>query len=108
MTWIYEVWRRIRLLGGRSALDSGLDEEIRFHIEQQTEKNRRAGMGPEDARRQAMVTFGGVERVKEDTRDEFRVTLLEDSTRDIRYGVRALWRAPGFTVVSALSIALWA
>jgi putative ABC transport system permease protein len=106
MTWIYEVWRRIRLLGGRSALDSGLDEEIRFHIEQQTEKNRRAGMGPEDARRQAMVTFGGVERVKEDTRDEFRVTLLEDSTRDIRYGVRALWRAPGFTVVSALSIAL--
>jgi putative ABC transport system permease protein len=106
MTWVHAVWQRIKLLGRRSALNRGLDEEICFHIEQQTEKNRRAGMSPDDARRQAMVTFGGVERVKEHTRDEFRAALLEDSTRDILYGTRALWRAPGFTVMSALTIAL--
>ena len=92
MTWIDEVWQRIRLLGRHSALDSGLDEEIRFPLEQQTEKNRRAGTSPEDPRRRAMVTFGGA--------------LLEDSTRDIRYGVRALRRAPGFTIVVDPLVAL--
>ena len=54
------------------AIEAGLNEEIRFHIDQQTEKNIRAGMTPAEARRQAFVRFGGVEHVKEQTRDEFR------------------------------------
>src|SRR5213593_4714994 len=106
MKWMKEGWRRICSLGRRQAMENGLDEEIRFHIDQQTEKNLRAGMTADQARRQAFVKFGAMERVKESTRDEFRPALLEDSVRDLRYAVRALRRAPGFTAVSSLTIAL--
>ena len=86
MSWITERWKWIRSIGRRHALESGLDEEIRFHIDQQTEKNRRLGMTPDSARRQALLRFGGREQVKESTRDEIRPALLEDSMRDIRHG----------------------
>ena len=87
-----ELWRRLR--HGRDA-GARARREIRFHIDQQTEKNIRAGMTPEEARRQAFVRFGGVEYLKEQTRDEFRPALLEDFLRDVRYGVRLLLRAQG-------------
>jgi putative ABC transport system permease protein len=106
MSWIRESWRRIRSLSRHRAMETGLDEEIRFHVDQQTEKNLRAGMSVGEARRQANIKFGGVERVKEDTRDEFRPALLEDAVGDLRYGVRALRRAPWFTLVSSLTLAL--
>ena len=106
MGWIAEGWRRIRSIDRRHTLESGLDEEIRFHIDQQTEKHRRAGMTPDEARRQALVKFGGLERVKESTRDEIRPAFLEDSVRDLRHGVRVLRRAPGFTVAALVTLAL--
>jgi predicted permease len=106
MRWITEGWKRIRSVGRRHALESGLDEEIRFHIDQQTEKNRRSGMSPDEARREALLRFGGLERVKEGTRDEIRPALLEDSVRDIRHGVRVLRRAPGFTAAALVTLAL--
>ena len=63
-------------------------------------------MTPAEARRKAFIKFGGVERIKEDTRDEFRPALFEDFVRDLRYGARALGRAPGFTAVATLTLAL--
>jgi putative ABC transport system permease protein len=106
MGWIREGWRRLRSLTRVDALERGLDEEIRFHIERQIDKNVRAGMTPDEARRQAYIKFGGVERIKERTRDEFRPALVQDSLLDLQYGVRALRRAPAFTVVAALTLAL--
>jgi putative ABC transport system permease protein len=103
---MHEAWNRLRGIAGRDGVEQGLSEEIRFHLDQQTEKNIRAGMDPSEARRQAMIRFGGVERVKEFTRDEFRANLLEDFFRDIRYGIRALRRTPGFTMVAVLTLAL--
>jgi len=101
-----ELWRRVRRLFTRGAVESGLDEEIAFHIEQQTQKNVRTGMTPEEARRAALVRFGGVERTRERTRDEYRPIVLDDLVRDIRYGVRSLLRAPGFAFTSILTLGL--
>src|SRR5687767_6002510 len=106
MSWIGERWYRLRSVMRRSSVEDGLDEEMRFHIDQQTEKNIHRGMTPIEARRQALVRFGGLERVKEDTRDEFRPALFEDFLRDLRYGAKTLLRAPGFTAVATLTLAL--
>ena len=98
--------RRIASIGRRTAIERGLDDEIEFHIHEQTEKNLKAGMTPEDARRHALVKFGGVQRTKESTRDQFHLGSIEDFARDVRYGFRALVRAPGFTTVAVLTLAL--
>ena len=63
-------------------------------------------MSPDEARRQALLKFGGLERVRESTRDEIRPALLEDSVRDLRHGVRVLRRAPGFTAAALVTLAL--
>ena len=63
-------------------------------------------MHPDEARRQAFVRFGGLESAKESTRDEVRPALVEDSMRDLRYGFRALWRAPAFTAAALATLAL--
>jgi putative ABC transport system permease protein len=106
MKGIIEAWKRIRSVGRRQAFERGLDEELRFHIDQQTEKLRRGGVSPEEARRQALLKFGGLTRVKESIRDEVRPALLEDSVRDLRHGFRALRRAPGFTAAALVTLAL--
>jgi predicted permease len=105
MRAVREGWRRLLSLGRRRELDSGLDEEIRFHIDHQIEKNLRAGMAPDEARRQALIRFGGVERTREGTRDQFRFRLVEDFFRDLRYGARALRRAPTFAIVATVTLA---
>ena len=101
-----EALRRIWSIATRRSIEAGLSEEIRFHIDQQTEKNIRAGMSPTEARRRALIRFGGVEHVKEQTRDEFRPAFFEDFVRDLRYGARVLRRAPGFALVAILTLGL--
>jgi putative ABC transport system permease protein len=103
---LMEAWRRVRWFSRRNELEGGLEEEIRFHIDQHTEKNLRAGMPADDARRQALIRFGGVDRAKESTRDQFRLASAEDIVRDLRYGGRTLLRAPGFTIVATLTLVL--
>jgi predicted permease len=101
-----EIWSRLRLWAGRETMEREMDEEMRFHIEQATGKNIRAGMAPEEARRTALVAFGGMERFKEESREESRPRLLEELVQDLRYGLRTLGRNSGFTIVAVLTLGL--
>ncbi len=93
-------------MSGQKDLDGRLDEEIRFHIEQQTQKNLRAGMSEEEARREARLKFGGVEAVREYTRDEFRFAWAHDFVRDLRISMRTLARTPSFAISVILTFGL--
>jgi putative ABC transport system permease protein len=106
MRSVKDGWRRLRTMTRLGSIEQGLDEEIRFHIDRQTEKNIRLGMTPDEARRAATARFGGIEMTKDRTRDEFRPARFENALRDVRYGCRALRRTAGFTTVSILTLAL--
>jgi predicted permease len=95
-----------RWFGGRGSLERRLADEMTFHVEQQAEQHERDGLEPREARRLALVSFGGVEAWREQTRDEFRLVTLEDLARDLRQAWRSLWRARAFTAISVLTLAL--
>jgi len=106
MRWIRNAFTWMRSIARSREVRRGLDEEIRFHIDQQAEKNLRAGLDTGEARRQALLTFGGIEGVKERTRDEIRPPILEESVRDVRYGFRMLRQAPAFSLAALVTLAL--
>jgi len=90
----------------REHRDESLNAELRFHIERQTAANIVAGMTPQEARRQALLQFGGVEAVKENCREQQHGFWLESLWADVRYGLRALQRNPSFAAVAVLTLAL--
>ena len=90
---------------GRQALDD-LDQDIRDHIELETQDNIEKGMAPEEARRQAMLKFGNVALTQEDTRRVWIWAWLDEARQDLRYAARTLRRSRAFTTAAAATLAL--
>lgn len=97
---------RLSALFRKGRLDAELDEELRFHLDQETEKNLRKGMTPAEARRKAILAFGGVERFKEETREERGFHPLETLFRDVKFAFRSLRKAPSVVLVTVASLGL--
>src|SRR5438034_11763429 len=101
-----EFFNRFAALFRRRRLEDDLDEELRSHLEMAVELNLRKGMKAEDARREALRSFGGIEQTKEIYRDQRGLHMIETTLQDLRFGLRMLRRSPGFSVLAILCLTL--
>jgi len=101
-----DLMERVRALFFRRRREAELGEELRFHIERETQERIRAGQAPDVARRGALLAFGGVEQYKEAVRDARGIRPLEELGADIRFALRGLRRNPGFTLTAVLVLGL--
>ena len=98
--------KRLYALLRHDELDRGLNAEVRFHIDMETEKNIRLGMSPEEARRTALRNFGPMEKHKAETRDARGVSWLENFFVDLRYGIRSMLTHPGYALLAVMTLGL--
>jgi predicted permease len=101
-----DIRYRLRAVFSRGSLEQELDDELRFHVEREAEKYERQGMSHEAAVRRARLDFGGVEQMKEASRDMRGIDRLESIVRDLRFSVRSLKSRPAFTLTVIATLAL--
>ena len=104
--WFYKVPLRLRSLFRRHETEQDLEDELQFHLAQKVAQEIAAGKTPADARYSALRAMEGMEQRKEEIRDLRQVRWLQDLAQDLGYSLRTLSKAPGFTAVSAIVLAL--
>ncbi len=96
--------------GGNRPSDADIQRELDFHLTMERESRERSGLDPDQARRAALLAFGGVDRTREEVRDVRGATFRESLAQDLRIGLRMLVRSPGYSlaVVSILALGIGA
>ncbi len=102
---ITELWTRMKFWASRRFQDE-LKDELRFHVEQSIERNIAAGMEPQEARRQAMIEFGAVERTREQCYEQRPGLWMGTVAQDVRYALRGFRRNPVFTIAVIVTLAV--
>ncbi len=90
----------------KRASDAQMNSELRFHIDELTDENIAAGMPPDEARRRAILEFGGQEKIKEEVRDVYRIRLLDATVANLKSAFRFIRKSPTFSATVILTLAL--
>src|ERR1700737_520993 len=106
MEFLRTMMMRLASLSRRGKLESDLDAELKSHLEMAIELNLARGMSAEQARREALLNFGGLEQTKELYRERRGLPIFENALQDLRFGIRILRRSPGFSILIILCLTL--
>ena len=102
----HDLLFRLQTLFRRPTAENELDDELRFHLEHQTAKYVKSGMSEQEAERRARLEFGGLDQVKDESRDARGISFVETLVQDLRYTARTLLHSPAFTSCAVLTLAL--
>jgi predicted permease len=100
------AWARVRSFFSKPPLDADLEAEIATHVELAIEENLKRGLTLVEARRQALIRFGGMDLVKDQQREARGLMKLDILFQDLRYTIRSLTRDRSFSVIAVLLLAL--